>query len=113
MVEFLTTPTNLFNITVTHLRLSRSKDRGGSTVKNYNSIGTFACRIQGPPGEERELNETGHRSFYTATMYCGPDEVFKEDDRIQQSASSVWDIEGFDNVDSENIFQQVNLKRSV
>lgn len=112
MVEFLTTPTNLFNITVTHQRRITTKDAGGSPVSTYTDIGTFNCRIQGPPADEDELHQTGHRSFYKATMFCGPDEVLKEDDRIKQSATVIWDVSGIDNVGSEDVFQQVNLKRS-
>ena len=115
MVAFklLKNPTHLYNGTVTHLRMTVVKDRGGASVKMPVSIGTFNCRIQGPPAMEDELHDTGARSFYTALMFCSTDEDIREDDRLQQSENVVWDVSGVDNVHFENVFQQVNLKRSI
>ncbi len=112
MVQYMSTPTHLFNVTVTQSRMTMVKDAGGGSVKKPEVIGTFAARIQHPAASDDELHPVGPRSFYQAMMFCDPGEDIREDDRLNDGTYD-WDVEGSDYSGNENIFKVVKIKRSI
>ena len=91
-------------------------DAGGSPVQTFVEWGEFQCRIQGPPSQnEVDDHALGQISFYDAMLFCDVNVPITESDRIIITEASgtitTWDVVGTDNVNLEDVFLQVTLKR--